>query len=154
MLASRVAHASAKGRSRESGYRIIVWVYPKAATKTFRAPSRLSRHYLIRSRPASTTYENAKLCTWATFWGSPSLPTTKGRAVGSFGRTASLPRQLDVRRSKIGKMFPLGERGMQSDLGARPAMSECWESAGYINGMGNPPIFLPGADCFAIISIS
>ena len=91
MLASRVAHASAKGRSRESGYRTIVWVYPKVATKIFRATSRLRRHYLIRSRPASTTYENAKLCTRATFWGSPSLPTTKARAVGFLGRTRIAP---------------------------------------------------------------
>ena len=35
MLASRVAHASAKGRSRESGYRTIVWVLSEGRHKNF-----------------------------------------------------------------------------------------------------------------------
>jgi hypothetical protein len=89
MLASRVAHASAKGRSRESGYRAIVWVYLKVAAKTFRAPSR--RYCLIRSRPASTICEMLELCTRATFWGFPSLPTTKARAAGFSGRIRIAP---------------------------------------------------------------
>ena len=36
MLASRVAHASAKGRSQQSGLPKPSWVYAKLATKTFR----------------------------------------------------------------------------------------------------------------------
>jgi hypothetical protein len=39
MLASRVAHASAKGRSQPSGLPKPSWAYTKLATKTFRTGS-------------------------------------------------------------------------------------------------------------------
>jgi hypothetical protein len=80
-------------------------VYPKVAAKNFLIPFKAT----LLDPVASCFNDFRKASHQGKFWGfHPCQPEPHRSHV-----------QWDARRGKIGKMFPLGERSMQSDLGAR-----------------------------------
>jgi hypothetical protein len=108
MLASRVAHASAKGRSRESGYRAIVWLYPKVCHENFSSQLPLKATLLDPVATCFNDLRNVGALHQGNILGLSIPANDEGESGWFFRQNPHRSHvQWDVRGSELGKCFRL-----------------------------------------------